>query len=105
MKLIVMLLTVAFLQVSAKASSQSISITKKNTSLEKVFEIIHQQSGYLFIYNNELLKTAKPVSLHLKAVSLKQALNTILEGQPLTYTLLDKTIIIKPRNAPPKRLY
>ncbi|RDC62783.1 TonB-dependent receptor SusC [Adhaeribacter pallidiroseus] len=102
MKLMIMLLTVAFLQVSAKASSQSISITEKNTSLEKVFEIIHQQSGYLFIYNNELLKTAKPVSLNLKAVSLEKALNLILEGQPLTYTLLDKTIIIRAKAAPVK---
>ncbi|MDQ3291381.1 MAG: SusC/RagA family TonB-linked outer membrane protein [Bacteroidota bacterium] len=96
-KLTSLLLLVVCLQVSGKALSQKISISAHNVPLDQVFHTIREQSGYMFIYNNELLKKAKPVNLEVKEAPLEQALNQTFENQPLTYTLLEKTIVIKPK--------
>ncbi|TZF82819.1 TonB-dependent receptor [Pedobacter sp. BS3] len=96
MKLTTVLLTIACMQVSAVAVSQKISITKNNASLESVFKDIRKQSGYLFLYNDELLEHAKPVSISVKQVSLDEALKACFVGQPFTYNLVEKTIVVTP---------
>lgn len=47
MKLTFILLTAAFFQISAKGISQSITISGKDISLEKVFKEIKKQSDYV----------------------------------------------------------
>lgn len=87
---------VTCMHLHAHGFSQGISITEKNASLEQVFRTISKQSGYLFLYNDELLQLAKPVSLDLKDVDLEQALAEIFHNQPLAYSLVENTIVVKP---------
>ncbi|MDB5262379.1 MAG: TonB-dependent receptor plug, partial [Adhaeribacter sp.] len=96
-KIFSLLLAATCLQAQANAFMQNISISEKNAPLEKVFREIGKQSGYLFLYNNELLRKAKPVTLSVKGASLEQVLEACFLGQPLTYSLVEKTIVIKPR--------
>ncbi len=56
MKLTAFLLFVSFLQVSAGGYSQSISISLKKASIEKVFQEIEKQSEYRFFYNEKTIK-------------------------------------------------
>ncbi|MGV3641996.1 MAG: TonB-dependent receptor [Adhaeribacter sp.] len=93
------MLTVTCLQVSALGFSQSISISERNASLEKVFEAISKQSGYLFLYNDELLQQARPVTLELKDAPLEQVIKACFQNQPLTYSIVEKTIVVKPGEA------
>lgn len=53
MKLTSILLFVNFMPLSAALYSQNtkISLQVKESSLEKVFKLIEQQSDYLFVYN------------------------------------------------------
>ncbi|HEY4651318.1 MAG TPA: SusC/RagA family TonB-linked outer membrane protein, partial [Pontibacter sp.] len=97
MKITAVFLLVACLQVSATAFSQKITITAKNESLDKVFREINKQSGYLFLYNNEALQQARPVTVQANGVELKEVLDACFENQPLTYTITDKTIVVKQR--------
>jgi TonB-linked SusC/RagA family outer membrane protein len=98
MKLSVVMLTlVACMQVTAAAISQKISLVVEKAPLEQVIKIIKKQSGYQFIYNNELLKRARPVTMHVLEGSLEQILAQCFENQPLTYTLIDKTIVVRPK--------
>ncbi|GEO03340.1 SusC/RagA family TonB-linked outer membrane protein [Adhaeribacter aerolatus] len=85
------------MQVQAKAFSQKISISEQNAPLEKVFKEIRRQSGYLFLYNTELLRKAKPVTVSVKEASLERVLDACFHGQPLTYSLMEKTIVVKPK--------
>lgn len=100
MRLTVVLLTVAFLQVSASGNSQTVNFSGKNVSLKEVFTVIEKQTGYLFFYDVALLREAKPVSVQLKNVSLEAALTAIFSNQPLAWVMENKTITILKKTAP-----
>lgn len=94
MKLTAILLTIGCLQLSAKSFSQNITLSGRNISFEKVLEAIEKQSGYLFFYTYKELERAKPVTVHLDNVPLKQALEQSFRGQPFSYSISNKAIII-----------
>ncbi|GEP98827.1 SusC/RagA family TonB-linked outer membrane protein [Chitinophaga cymbidii] len=95
MRLTVVLLLAALLQVSAKGFSQAITLSAKELPLEKVFTAIERQSSYVFFYNEGILKDALPVTIDLKNVPLEQALAACFRSQPFTYEVVDNTIILK----------
>jgi TonB-linked SusC/RagA family outer membrane protein len=99
MKLIICLLIISF-QASAVAFSQSISLSEKNASIESVIKKIEKQSGYSFFYKIDLLRNnASKLNLSLKNVTIDQALQQALSNQPLTFVIVNKTVIIKPKEA------
>lgn len=97
MKLIIILLTTAIMQVSASTYAQSITLNKKNAPLIQVIDEIRNQSGYDFFYNLKLIKSAAPVTVNLKNETLESALAKVFSSQPLTYTVTtrDKAVILK----------
>jgi len=96
--LIAFIVGVTFFSVAASsARGQGISLTVTNASIEKVFEAIKKQSSYGFLYNKETFKGVKPVTLNIKNLDLKAALDRCFEGQPLTYYIIDNTIVVKPK--------
>ncbi|WP_285009398.1 SusC/RagA family TonB-linked outer membrane protein [Pedobacter faecalis] len=99
MRLIVVLLTTAILQVSAAGYAQKISLSKKSAPLIGVFNDIRNQSGYDFVFTTALLESAKPVSINVKNTELKEVLDKIFENQPLTYTIEDKTVVVSKKES------
>lgn len=102
MKLTIVFLTVAFLQVHANAVSQSVTISGKELSLKKVFSIIEQQTGYVVLSNKKDLEATKPVTLAVFDMPLQQLLNMVFKDQPVNYRLDGTTIVLsrKPMPAP-----
>lgn len=94
MKLTLFFLTAAFLHVSAKGFSQSITFSGKNIPLEKVFQEIKKQSDYVVFYDYDLVRQAKPVSLDVKNANIREVMDATLKDQPLVYSIENKTIII-----------
>lgn len=88
----------ALAQVSAAGFGQTITLNEKNTPIEKVLLKIRQQSGYEFIYDVKDLKGQK-VSLKLANASVEEAVKSSLEGLPIAYTILDKNIVLKKKEA------
>lgn len=96
--LIAFIVGITFFSVAASsARGQGISLTVTNASIEKVFEAIKKQSSYGFLYNKETFKGVKPVTLNIKNLGLKAVLDRCFEGQPLTYYIIDNTIVVKPK--------
>lgn len=100
MKLIIILLTTAFLQVSASGYSQLVNFTGKNVSLQTVFNAIKQQSGYTVFCNAEILADAPKVSVKLKDAPVEEAIQKTLHGQKLSYSIIGKTIVVKEKSNP-----
>lgn len=103
MKLTIFFLITACLQVSAKSSNaQTVTFKGKDVPLEKVFAAIRQQTVFVFLYNDTLLKDAKPVTIDARHVSVMQLLDQVLKEQGLKYIVESRTIIvykaIKPAN-------
>ena len=94
MKLTGILLLVLCLKVSASVYSQEVALKAKDTELEKIFEQIRKQTGYNFLYSNKTLNDAKPVSVDKKA-PLREFMDDLFKDQPLTYSIMDKTILVK----------
>jgi TonB-dependent starch-binding outer membrane protein SusC len=82
---------------SFAAPNQTISLSVTNAPLEKVFKEIQKQSGYTFVYTREVLAQAKPVTVKLSNVRVEEALAECLKEQPVTYSVVDRMVIIKPR--------
>ncbi|CAL1520168.1 TonB-dependent receptor [Chitinophaga sp. MM2321] len=103
MKLTVLLLTVTCLQLRASTYAQQITLKEKNASLEKVFNEIYKQTGYQFVYTDNLLQQAKKIDIDIVKAPLEKVLETCFKDQPFTYMLKDKAIIVK-RKAPPEKV-
>jgi TonB-linked SusC/RagA family outer membrane protein len=93
----------ACLQVAARGHSQTVSFSGKNVPLEKIFTVVEKQTGYVFFYDEAILRDAQPVTIRAENYSLTLFLNCVLNGQPLKYSLQNKTIIISRKEvmAPP----
>lgn len=95
MKLAAFFLFTAAMHVSAKGLTQEkITLSLKNAPLEKVFDAIENQSGFVFIYKNETVKDKK-VSIQVTNASLAEALNECLKGQALSYSIVGRSVAIK----------
>jgi TonB-linked SusC/RagA family outer membrane protein len=97
MRLTTLLLLTACLQVSAAGFAQKVSLSEKNAPLKKVFQEIRRQTGYVFFYNAQLLERSHNVNISAKDASLEEVLNQCFEGQPLTYSIVNKTIVVRTR--------
>lgn len=97
MKMIVLLLTIACLQVNAAGYAQKISLSMKDRPLEQVLQEIKAKTGYRFFYKLDMLNNAKKVTIHINNAELPNVLDMIFKEQPFTYQIVNKTIIIKPR--------
>ncbi len=95
MKLTIIIMTTFLLQVSAGTYAQKITLNEKNASLEHIITTIRSQSGYDFIGSAKLIKSAKPVSINVKQISLDEALKICFQNQDLTYSIEDKTVVIR----------
>jgi TonB-linked SusC/RagA family outer membrane protein len=113
MKLVIILITVACLQVSASALAQKkVTLNEKDAPLEKVFNDIRQQTGYNFLYELNILNGTSKVTINVKDANLQDVLNLCLANQPLVYTIAGNNIGVKkkeiqnvhPASAQPKEI-
>jgi TonB-dependent starch-binding outer membrane protein SusC len=101
MRLTALLILIAALHVGATGHAQRVTISVKNASIENVFKEIRKQTGYQFLYNNQMLDKAKKVSITIQNATLTEALDVCFADQPLTYEIIEKTIIIKVKQQSP----
>jgi TonB-dependent starch-binding outer membrane protein SusC len=97
-KSIVLMKLVLILEAGASGHAQSITLSMRKVSLEKVFSEIEKQTRYFFIYTNEELEHANPVTINMKNGTLKAALDICMEGQTLEYSVREPYIIIKKKS-------
>ena len=94
MKLTSILLLGACLQLSARVHSQTVSFSGKNVPLETIFSAVEKQTGYVFFFDEAILKDARPVTIRAENYSLPLFLNAVLNGQPFRFSFQNKTIVI-----------
>ena len=99
MKLTTLFLVTVILHVSASSLAQKITLVKKNAPLIDVFNDISNQTGYDFLFTGSDLKNAKPISINVDQVDLKVVLDKIFQGQPLNYTIENKSVVVSIKEA------
>jgi TonB-linked SusC/RagA family outer membrane protein len=103
MKLMVLLIIVTCLQASATGYAQKINLSERNIPLEKVFTKIENQTGYLFWYENQILAQTTNIDIDVKNATLEKVLDKCLKDQKLTYSIVNKTVVIKMKQLPEAR--
>ncbi|WP_158643744.1 SusC/RagA family TonB-linked outer membrane protein [Pseudobacter ginsenosidimutans] len=94
MKLTAFFLMAGIMSVAANAVSQQISFSGKDVSLEKVIGSVEKQTSFVFMYTEQLLRTAKPVSIKAVNTPLDKFLADVFRGQPLKYIIKGNSIFI-----------
>lgn len=85
-------------------SPGNVTLQLKDTPLLQALQLIKQQAEVKFIYSDEELRHATPVTAELDNVSVQAALNLVLLKQPYTYEQSEGNIfVIKPLSTPPPR--
>ncbi|MCC8423590.1 SusC/RagA family TonB-linked outer membrane protein [Mucilaginibacter sp. UR6-11] len=97
MKLIIVIITLGFLNVTAATKAQQLTLNVKKASLKKIFGEIRKQTGYDVFYQSEQINHTQPVTVTFQGKPLTEALDIILADQQLSYTIEDKAIVIKER--------
>jgi TonB-linked SusC/RagA family outer membrane protein len=95
MRLTIIIITLALMQVSAAGLAQKVSLSFKNVPLEQVLLAVKQQTAYNFVYTEDVIAKAKKVSINIKDAYLKDTLSQCFENQPLSFTIEQSTIVIK----------
>ncbi|MEO6682530.1 MAG: SusC/RagA family TonB-linked outer membrane protein, partial [Ginsengibacter sp.] len=95
MKFILFFIFATCLEVGATGYSQTVTLSKNDATLKSIFKEIEKQSGYNFFYKEKVLKQTKDISIHVRNVSLEEALDLCFRNQPLAYTILDRMIVVK----------
>lgn len=102
MKLTTILMIACCMHVSATGYSQKITLSEKNAPLTKVLQQIRKQSGFQLLYDSELIKKSALITVDLINTPLAVVLDKIFSNQPFTYTIDDKTILVKERVPEPR---
>ncbi|WEK38001.1 MAG: SusC/RagA family TonB-linked outer membrane protein [Candidatus Pseudobacter hemicellulosilyticus] len=95
-KVLAFFLTLACLQVSAGSRAQ-VSLSVKDSPLERVLEEIRRQGGVHIFYKRKDIENAGKVTLELKQVAVETALDKVLEGRSLAYSMEGKNVFIMRR--------
>lgn len=95
MRLTTVILIATMMQLSAKMYAQRVTLNQKNATLEKIFREIHNQTGYDFLYDKNLLDTKKPISIEARNEALETVLQKCLANQSLVYLIDEKAVIIR----------
>lgn len=98
MKFTLLLLLTSYLQAGAHVHAQSITYSKRQASLEQVFRAIREQTGYEFLYNSPMIGKVKARDLKFDHTPVSKVLDELFRDQPLTYTMVGKTIVVRERN-------
>lgn len=86
-------------QANATPFAQSVTLSQKNVKLEIIFKEVKKQTGYLFVYTEEMLEKANRVTIEIRDATLQQVLELCFRDQPLEYTIYNNMVIIKEKPA------
>ena len=78
-----------------------VTLELSHVSFVKVIESLRQQTGYEFVFNAQDVVHVKDVSLSLKRVALQVALDSLLQGRGLAYSITGQTVVIKKKGVDP----
>ncbi len=105
MKVIVFLLCVAGLTSSfadTNAQGSKLDFRIKKGTVKDVLELIEQQTGLAFMYDNDVLDVSREISVKVEGQAIDDVLDNLL-GEDLKYEKVNRFIVISPKNQGPQQ--
>lgn len=85
---------------SFNSRAQTVTLKKKNATLNEILHDIYHQTKYYFYGSADVLKNSKKVTINVRNVPLKTALDICFREQPLQYSLDGGVIVVTKRKTP-----
>ncbi|WP_187774956.1 SusC/RagA family TonB-linked outer membrane protein [Pedobacter sp. BS3] len=95
MKLVAILLCATIVQVSAVSYGQRITMSQSQVSIKQVFKTIKRQTGYDVFYLPETLNDKKTIKADFINTPVEEVIQYCISGASLTYSINEKSIVIK----------
>lgn len=76
------------------SQSVAISIEMNNATVEEVLNEIEMNSGYHFLYNNQLIDVDRKVSVKADADNIESVLHDLFDGTNVAYKIVNKQIVL-----------
>jgi len=80
------------------AQNKQLSLEMQNVPLKKVLQNVEQQSEFYFMYNNALVDVDQKVSVTTERKDIYTLLDQVLKNTSITYSVLNKQIVLSPEN-------
>jgi TonB-linked SusC/RagA family outer membrane protein len=96
-----LLLLLISLSGTLKSYAQTVTLNRKNASLQQILVDVYSQTKYYFYGSSDILKKSKKVTINVKNVPLRTALDICFKNQPVQYSLNAKIILVTERKAVP----
>ena len=96
---VIMLFICVGLAYASDSYSQNVllNIDVNNKSVQEVLDEIEKQSDFHFFYNNKQVNTSRIVSIKSKQKNVFNVLEQLFSGTNISYKVLDKSIILSPK--------
>ncbi len=105
MKLTLLLLTIACLQVSAKTYSQgSITLNMKAAELKKVLMAIEKKSEYRFLFDEDVVKGKPRVNIAVEDANINDVLGRLFSNTGISYRILTTNLVVLKETDSPNKI-
>jgi len=97
MKLTVFLLLVSVAGVLANRSysqTKMLNLNMREATVKEVLKSIEEQSGFHFLYSENLINVERKVNITIENKKIEQVLNLIFEGTDVDYSMRDRFIVL-----------
>ncbi|MFN4313827.1 MAG: TonB-dependent receptor [Chitinophagaceae bacterium] len=95
MKLTLLLLTIACMQVSAKTYSQgSITLNMKAAEMKKVLMAIEKNSDYRFLFDEDVVKGKPRISIQVSDANINDVLVRLFSNTGISYRILNTNLVV-----------
>ncbi len=95
MKLTVLFLLLALVQVSAKSYSQDrLSLKMEGEQVRKVLKSIEKKSSFRFLFEEDLMKGLPLVSITVENADISEVLGKVFANTPIDYKIINTNLVV-----------
>src|SRR5690348_4882620 len=91
------LVLTACLSISLHGYAQRVTLSQKRVSLKNILVAIEKQTGYAHVADASWLQMSKLIDIDVKDMPLREFLDQCFKDQPLSYSIIDKIITVRPK--------
>jgi len=94
MKITAFLLLVFITCAYAEGNAQKVTLSLKNAKLEDAFKQISAQTGYKFLYSDEVVRRSSRVNARFEKADLHEVLNDLLPNDGFSFKIIAETVSV-----------
>lgn len=103
MKITFFMLLVLVTAVHAEGMAQKVTLSMQEENIEKLFAEITKQTDIQFLYSNEVVRRAKPVTIQVRNADVNDVLREVTTRQNMTYRVIEGTVTVNVMVQPVKQ--